>query len=310
MIANAELKQVRNNGSALTQSFKSERARERWRRFLAYLPILPFVIAILAYELLPLIQLGIGSFIGKESKTFGFENYIKVLTTPLYQQSILNSLQISIVSTMVGIVVAFMASDFYMEATGRQQRRFQLLINMTSNFAGIPLSFAFMILMGNTGILTLLAQRIGIPFFADFDLYSANGLMMVYIYFQIPFATLLMIPVFRGVRPEWKQAAVILKANTFQYTVKILLPNLLPGILGTFSVLFSNALAAYATAYAIVTNNYALLALQITSKFKGDAKIDKATGGALAMVMIILMVLCSVMNNYLSKKNSKGRDVI
>lgn len=71
-------------------------------------------------------------------------------------------------------------------------------------------------------------------------------------------------------------------------------------------MLFANAMAAYATAYALVLNNYALLALQISSKFKGDVHIDKQTGGALATVMIMLMAAATLLNDYFTKKNSGG----
>ncbi|MGN0713003.1 MAG: ABC transporter permease [Anaerovoracaceae bacterium] len=279
-------------------------------RYRGYLAFLPFLIIVVCYELLPLAQLVVSSLIGKDSGQFGLENFIKILTTPLYQQAIINSLRLSLISALVGIIVAFLAGKFCQECGEKGKRTFTMLLNMTSNFSGVPLAFAFMVLMGNTGVLTLLGQQMGIPFLANFDLYSGQGLMLVYIYFQIPLATLLLLPAFQGIRPEWRAAAIILQANPFNYWSRIAIPNLLPSILGTLSVLFANALAAYATSYALVTNNYALLALQITAKFKGDVQIDKNTGGALAVVLILLMVAATAANNYFTKKNAKGRQLV
>ena len=275
-----------------------------------YLAFLPFLIITICYELLPLAQLVVSSVIGKESGQFGLENFIKIFTTPLYQQSIINSVRISLISAVVGIILAFLAARFCWEAGGKVRKAFTMVLNMMSNFSGVPLAFAFMVLVGNTGVLTLLGQRIGIPFLANFNLYSGSGLALVYIYFQIPLATLLLLPAFAGIRPQWREAATILQAGPFDYWFRIAIPNLLPGILGTLSVLFANALAAYATAYALVKNNYALLALQITSKFKGDVQIDKATGGALAVVLILLMVAATVINNYFTKRSAKGRSLV
>ncbi|MCI2048764.1 MAG: ABC transporter permease [Lachnospiraceae bacterium] len=275
-----------------------------------FLAFLPFLVIVVCYELLPLCQLAVSSFTEKTSGKPGFENYIKIFTTPLYQQSIVNSVRISLISAAVGLVVAFFAADLCHEAKEGTRRRFTMLLNMMSNFSGVPLAFAFMVLMGNTGVLTLLGKKAGIPFLANFNLYSGNGLVLVYIYFQIPLATLLLLPSFSGLRPEWREAAVILKADPLDYWLRIAIPNLLPGILGTLSVLFANALAAFATAYAIVMNNYALLALQITSKYKGDVEIDKATGGALAMVLIGLMVLATAVNDCFTKKSTQGRRLV
>ncbi len=277
-------------------------------KFKNYIAFIPFLFIVICYEILPLIQLVCASFIGKTSGNIGLENFIKIFTTPLYQKSIVNSIRISIVSSIIGIVIAFFAAKCCYEASAKVQKRFTMILNMTSNFAGVPLAFAFMVLMGNTGVLTLIARNMGIN--SNFDLYSSQGLMQLYIYFQIPLATLLLLPAFNGIRPQWKEAAEILQAKPLDYWIRIVIPNLMPGILGTLSVLFANALAAYASAYAFVMNNYPLLSLQITSKYKGDVQIDKATGGALAVVLILLMVLATVINNYFTKKSAKGRAII
>ncbi|MCI7729818.1 ABC transporter permease subunit [Enorma burkinafasonensis] len=278
----------------------------RWR---SYLPALPFIAVVACYELMPLLRLAADSFVGKESGALSLENYITVLTAPLYQRSIMNSVVIGLVSAAVGIVVAFLAARFCSEASPRVRRAFTMVLNMMSNFSGVPLAFAFMVLMGNAGVLTLVGRDLGIPFLADFDLYSGQGLMVLYIYFQIPLATLLLIPAFGGIKREWREAAMLLKATPLDYWFRIVIPNLMPSILGTFSVLFANALSAYATAYALLLNNYALLALQITSKFKGDVQIDAATGGALAVVLMLLMVACTLINNYFTRRTARGREL-
>ncbi len=279
-------------------------------KYIGYLALLPFAVVVFLYEILPLLQLVISSLIGKESESFGLENFIKIFTTPLYTQAILNSIKISLISAIVGIIVAFIAARYATEASPRAQRTFTMLLNMTSNFSGVPLAFAFMVLLGNTGVFSTICRNYGIPFLENFDLYSGQGLMLLYIYFQIPLSTLLLIPAFSGIRPEWRQAAMLLNAKPLDYWFRIAIPNLLPSILGTLSVLFANALAAYASAYALVSNNYALLALQITSKYKGDVQIDRATGGALAVVLILLMIAATLINNYFTKRNLKGRDLV
>lgn len=71
-----------------------------------------------------------------------------------------------------------------------------MLSNMTSNFAGVPLAFAYIILLGNNGVFTLLFKQWGWSVFADFDLYSWSGLILVYVYFQVPLALLLLYPSF------------------------------------------------------------------------------------------------------------------
>lgn len=282
--------------------------KKSFAEYRGYLAYLPFLIIVLLYEILPLLQTVGSSLIGKKSGKFGLENFIKIFTTELYQLSIINSIQISLISALIGIIVAFIAAHCIHEASAAGKNRMTMILNMMSNFSGVPLAFAFMVLLGNAGVLKLVAERFSIPFFKDFDLYTGAGLRIVYIYFQIPLATLLLLPAFDGIKKEWYEAAAILHAKPFDYWFRIVIPNLMPSILGTLSVLFANAMAAYATAYSLILNNYALLSLQITSKYKGDVEIDRATGGALSVVMILLMVMATLINNYFTKKSMKGRE--
>ena len=275
--------------------------KQTWKNCLV---LLPFAIVVCLYELLPLLQLALNSFHDENTGAWSLSNYGKIFSTPLYQASIVNSIRISLISALVGICVAFIAAKSYHDAGEKFQNFFTMVLNMTSNFSGVPLTFGFMILLGNTGVLTLVAQKLG--FLQDFNLYSGNGLTLIYIYFQIPLATLLLIPAFLGIKKEWREAAILLHCGSLRYWFLIGIPNLLTSLLGTLSVLFSNALAAYAAAYALLLSNYALLPLQISSKFKGDVRINKELGGALSVVMICLMVAATLVNNYLTKKHAKG----
>lgn len=81
---------------------------------------------------------------------------------------------------------------------------------------------------------------------------------------------------------------------------------LLPSILGTVSVLFANALAAYATAYALLMNNFALLPINVSGMFVGDVTQRKEMGGALSVVMMILMVIAMGANNAIVNRQRKG----
>ena len=80
----------------------------------------------------------------------------------------------------------------------------------------------------------------------------------------------------------------------------------MPSIMGTFSVLFANALAAYATVYAIMMNNISLLPVQIAGCFVGDVKIRQGLGGALSVTMMVIMVIMIGLTNLVSKQFQKG----
>ena len=268
--------------------------------------LLPFFLIAFLFEVLPLANIVIESFSKTGGNGFTLEHFAKIFTTRLYQQSIFNSLWISIFSALAGIIIAFLGAKAANAASAKVRNIFTSVLNITSNFAGVPLAFAFMILLGNVGILTLIGKNYGISFLADFDLYTINGLLLTYIYFQIPLATLLMLPIFGGLKKEWREAVGLLGGNSFHYWFKVAIPSLLPSILGTFSVLFANSLAAYGTAYALLSNNIALLPIRISQQYVGEVVQNQEFGCALSLVMMALMVLSILITNKLQKRAGGG----
>ncbi len=267
--------------------------------------LLPFAIVVLLFEVVPIITVLARSVMPENGIGFTFQHFIDIFTKRLYQQAILNSLIISVSSALVGILVAFFGAKAYHQGNTKTKHFFINVLNMTSNFSGVPLAFAYMILLGNVGVLVNVGERYGIEALASFDLYSVSGLMVTYIYFQIPLATLLMIPSFQGLKKEWGEAVALLGGNRISFWLRVGLPNLMPSILGTFSVLFANAIAAYATAYALLQNNLSLLPIRISEQFVGDVVQRKEFGSALAVVLMMLMVVSILIKDKILEKERR-----
>lgn len=276
------------------------------KTYIYLLALVPFLIVALLYEIVPLITVILKSFQPDAGTGFTLENYQTVFSKLLYRKAIFNSLKISIVSAIVGIIVAFLGARAAHQHQGKLNHVFMAVLNMVSNFAGIPLAFAYMILLGNAGLVVNIGKELGIDFLSNYNLYTMNGMSLVYIYFQIPLSTLLLIPAFDGVQKQWKEACTLLGGTPEIFWRKVGVPVLMPSILGTFSVLFANALAAYATIYALMMDNIALLPVQIAGCFTGEVKIRAGLGGALSVVMMIIMVIMIFITNGLSRRFQKG----
>lgn len=268
--------------------------------------VLPFVLVALLYELIPLVMICVNSFQSDSTGAFTLENYETVFTKLLYQKAIYNSIKISLTSSIVGIIVAFIGARAMHESKGKLANVFMTILNMVSNFAGVPLAFAYMILLGNAGLVVNIGKTFGIDVLANYNLYTFDGMSMIYVYFQIPLATLLLIPAFDGVRKEWKEACTMLGGSSGCFWTKVGIPILMPSVLGTFGVLFSNALAAYATVYALMMNNISLLPVQIAGNYVGEVQIRPGLGGALSVVMMLVMVIMLGITNGFSKRFQKG----
>lgn len=276
------------------------------KTYIYLLALVPFLIVAMLYEIVPLITVIVKSFQPDGGTGFTLENYQSVFSKLLYQKAIINSIKISLTSAVAGIIIAFLGARAAHQHQGKLNHVFMTVLNMVSNFAGIPLAFAYMILLGNAGLVVNIGKELGINALSTYNLYTMNGMSLIYIYFQIPLSTLLLIPAFDGVQKQWKEACTLLGGTPGIFWRKVGTPVLMPSILGTFSVLFANALAAYATIYALMMDNIALLPVQIAGCFTGEVKIRAGLGGALSVVMMAIMVIMILITNGLSRRFQKG----
>jgi putative spermidine/putrescine transport system permease protein len=217
-------------------------------------------------------------------------------------QGIQNSLLISLYSAITSIIVAVVLAYSFTKFSKKAQNRLLMIANMTSNFEGLPLSFSYIILLGNNGLFTLLFAKLGMNVFAHFNLYSWTGLILVYVYFQIPLAIMLLYPSFQGIKLQWKEAAALLGASKLKFWIHIGLPVLLPSIVGIFSILFANAMGAYATAYALVGSNYNLLSLQIANLVSSEVTLNPQLGSALGVLLASTMIVAMWINQRMMRR--------
>ena len=271
-----------------------------------YAASFPFFILVIFFLFAPLSNMVWKSFISPETGAATIANYIDVFTKPIYLASMRNSLYLTLLSTIAGLVISFVAAMAAAEATRGWNSKFLSILNMVSNFAGLPLAFAFIILLGNSGVLIEVLDQIGIHVMDDFNLYGSEGLLLVFVYFQIPLGTLVLIPSFQSIRKEWKESAALMKANSFQFWWRIGIPVMLPSLCHTFSMLFANALTAYATPFMMISTNYPLLPIKITSMFTGETVQQQELGSALSISMMLIMLLVIFLCNMVKKVFYKG----
>lgn len=272
-------------------------SRGKW---LALLCLVPFAVIFFVFQIAPLLWVLVHSVQSEESG-WGLANFSKIFNSKFYLQAIQHSLEISFWSSLFGIVIAVLGSYSLRKVDSRLRNFVNAFANMTSNFSGVPLAFAFIILLGFNGSITIMLKQAGI--IEDFNLYSKTGLIILYTYFQIPLGVLLLYPAFDALREDWRESASLLGASSWQFWRHIGLPVLTPALLGTFVILLANALGAYATVYALTTGNFNVLPIRIAAMVSGDISLDPNMASALAVILVGLMTLVTLVHQWLLKRS-------
>jgi putative spermidine/putrescine transport system permease protein len=277
--------------------------RMRWE----WIGVGPFFIFSLLFLLLPTGFLIVGGF-QDSTGNFTLSN-IQNLFQPSILSAYLISIQVSAASAIGGAVIGFFLAY---AAIGSGVPRWvrptvMTLSGVASNFAGVPLAFAFLATLGRTGLVTVLLVK-----YLDFNIYntgfnllSFSGLTLTYLYFQIPLMVLILTPALDGLKRHWREAASILGANAWQYWRYIALPILWPSFLGASLLLFANAFGAVATAYALTGSSLNIVTILLYAQIRGDVLHDQNLGYALALGMIFITGISNVGYIYLRTRSER-----
>lgn len=274
------------------------------RTVIDWLGIAPFMIFALLFLILPTLYLVTGAFLTPEGD-FTFKN-IGDLFSPNILSAYWISIKVSLASSLGGAVIGFfLAWAIVMGGLPRSIRSGLLTFSgVASNFAGVPLAFAFIATLGRTGLVTvLLRDMIGFNLYSTgFNLLSFFGLTITYMFFQIPLMVLILTPALDGMKREWREASEILGASTWQYWRMIALPILWPSLLGTTLLLFANAFGAIATAYALTGSSLNIVPILLYAQIRGDVLHNPNLGYALALGMIVITGLSNVLYIWLRSR--------
>src|SRR5262245_50293089 len=175
----------------------------------AWLGVAPFFLFALMFLILPTGFLFVGSFQDAEG------NFTLANIANLFQPSILSaywiSLKVSAYSAVGGAIIGFFLA--YAAVLGGLPRWIRPTLmtfsGVASNFAGVPLAFAFLATLGRTGLVTaFLVQAFGFNLYrTGFNLLSFWGLALTYMYFQLPLMFLIMAAAIDGLKRDWPAAA-------------------------------------------------------------------------------------------------------
>ena len=264
------------------------------KRSWAWVGILPFFLFALMFLIYPSSTIFVRSFEDPATKQFTFDNIIRLFRSPYILQSYWISIKISLVTSIGGGIFGFLLAYSAIRGGLPKFMRSSLMTfsGVASNFAGVPLAFAFIALLSPTGLLIGWLRNLGYnPYFHGFTLYTFWGLSIVYMYFQFPLMVLVIAPAIDGLRREWSEASQNLGATSFQYWRYIAFPILLPSILGTMILLFGNSFGAFATAQALTGGQINLVTIVIGSELRGDVLGNPGTGYAMCLGMVVVMAL-------------------
>lgn len=282
-------------------------ASARIARAGAPLGLLPFFLYTGVFLLVPTGLVVVKAFLSADNQpTLG---NIRALGQAHIMAALTHSLVLSAVTAVGGAILGALLS--YAVASTRTDSLLRRVVTsasgVLSQLGGVTLAFAFIATVGFNGFVTLWLQNVGIDLATSTWLYEWNkGLVLVYLYFQIPLMVLVFLPAVDGLRAQWREATETLGGSAWDYWRHVGGPILLPSFLGATLLLFTNAFSAYATAAALISQGSPILPLQIGGAMSSEVVLGQENvGTAMALAMVVVVAVVMALYALLDRRTSR-----
>jgi putative spermidine/putrescine transport system permease protein len=270
--------------------------------------IVPFTVYVALGLLIPTVAVAIKAFQNSATGSFTLSN-VKAASSGIYFEGFKTDILLSVASAIIPGLIGFMvAYAIFTARRGSVLRRVSITLSgVFANFGGVPLAFLFIATLGSTGIVTGWLTDLGFNLYNHgFTLFTALGVFLVYMYFQIPLMVLIILPALEGLRPAWREAAENMGARSWHYWRFVGIPVLLPSFLGCVLLLFGSSFSAYATAEAMTNGTIALTPIQIGTFLNGNVIAGQENvGNALALGMVVIIGVIMIAYTLLQRRAAR-----
>ena len=283
-------------------------ARARRSFSWAWLGLTPIAAYVLLFLALPTV-LAVGSGFFTKSGEFTWSN-VAALGDPLVLAGFANSAGLSLVTSLVGAIAGALVCYALLGTNpeGALRSSVDAAAGVLAQFGGVMLAFAFIATIGIQGVVTLLLRdTFGIDIFAGgVWLYELPGLVLPYIYFQIPLMVITFMPALSALKPQWAEANLTLGGTRASFWARIGVPVLAPAFIASLLLLFANAFSSYATAAALASQGSQIVPLQIRAALTSETVLGRENlAGALALGMIVVVGLVMALYSLVQRRAAR-----
>lgn len=259
-------------------------------------------IFIFIFVVFPLYRSVSGGFISKEGTwdvTY-FARYFDSYYGPALRKAFFDTMEMGFLTATAGTLVGFIFAYAVVrcEIPGKKVIHWLALVPTVS--PPFALALSMILLFGRNGLIT--KKLLGITYVVGMnDIYGLDGLVIVQTITFFSVSYLMLKAMLERLNPAMEEAASSLGAGRFYLFRTVTLPLLVPGIAGSFLLLFVESLADLGNPL-FIAGNKTVLSAQIYLAVIGEYNYQKAS--ALALVLIIPTLIIFLVQRYYVNRRS------
>jgi putative spermidine/putrescine transport system permease protein len=239
----------------------------------------------------PVGTLAMRSFLGEDGG-ITFSRYVEVLTNERYLRSFFITTALAVLSTVLALAMCIPAA-LYIERTGTKAAGVAAIaLTIPLSLPGIVIGFFVILTFGMTGAVPVVIEQITGSRALQIA-YTFNGLLLGYLYFNIPRAVLVLRGAAAGIPSEVLDAARSLGASPLKVYATVILPALRPAIANAAALSLATAFGAFGTA-ATLSRGFRVVPLDIAAAFTERFQPELAATLSVLLAIVTTAILVGV----------------
>ncbi len=238
-----------------------------------------------------------------------FEFYQRLFESDRFLASLGFSVQTALISSLISLVIGVLLTRSCYQLLENYAPR--LIVWLPMLFPHFVWGYMVILLLSETGVLSQVLQVSGI--LSDSGGFptltrDANGLgiIITYVWKEVPFVILMLLPVYASIKPEYYDLVKNLGGNSFRQFTSVEWPHILPVMIETFLIIFSFTLSAYEVPALLGTTFPEMVSVLSYDWFYGSTWEDRPLAFA-AMVSLSLIILVLTFFSYLLLNKKQWR---
>jgi ABC-type spermidine/putrescine transport system permease subunit I len=262
------------------------------RKWLGIGLALPALLLVALIVALPIAQSFIVSFQNGPQGGWTFENYRKLFSDPNSVANIVYTLQIVAATVLLTTVAAYLLALYLNTSRSWCARTIEKLYIIPQFIPGIVAVYAMMGLIRDTGALNRLLLSFGIAFKPGL-MYTPEGIVLMNLWFNIPFATMIIGAELAGIPVSIVESARDVGAGRFQIFRSMILPLSLKSALVAATFVFIGNVGSFTTPFLMGTNAPRMLGVALYQEFGVFHNLPQA-----AALSVFMFALCAIVGAF------------
>ncbi len=266
-----------------------------------YLLFIPCIVLVAYFMIVPLVEIIIPTFTNTEDGMF---SAYKEFFADSYMMSIfLRTIKISLISSVICMIIGVPVSYYISRVSKKLRGLFIALTVFPILTNSVVRSFAWMSILGKSGIINTLLMKLNIINEPLSLLYTEGAIIVGTVYIFLPLMIISLVGVMENIDNDLLEAAESLGANKLKSFFKVVFPLSLPGLIVGTVLVFTGSLTAYTTPQLLGGNKNTVLATLIYQKTMTLGDWQGAAVVATIMIVVTLIVIKGI--NFLASRLDK-----